>query len=504
MQIAERWKVAFVAMLVSLAQAGTMYMVPTTVMPLLAMSLNVPMGFAPIPVAVEKVAFVVWLLIVGVLMDRVRPKLCIVSGLLFLAVLAGLYPVVARGLCSVIAVHILIALGGALISTPMLAMILVSWFDETEYPSAIGVVLASFSLSGICLTPIVALIANATSWKVPWTLVSGLLVTLALVVLNALSEPPLSALEEHKHLVDDSGYADDERERAKSGSESRTISFQWRRVIIFSVFSYQYYSAQYCFGVFQDNLFLYLMKKGVGISLASGYFSVFCLFIFVGTILEGRLVERFAPLALLAFGSSLSAVGIVITIVGELVASRGAAMKGIFATTVILHGFGYGFSNSSLYVLVPEYFDTDTQGRVQSIFFAIGILGNASGAALTGALTQQCGSYSVPFSIAFAVACCSAIAAVISNKFFERDTLAELEQQEEKQFLFVDTVENAASTISRRGRSISWMLDSRPLSSYGATPPLQMQPSSAPSGPRLRSAPPSYQQALRSAHSWRH
>lgn len=197
-------------------------------------------------------------------------------------------------------------------------------------------------------------------------------------------------------------------------------------------FAASYALMQYTFGSVGENLLFFLtIDRGMPLSVASLYFSSLNGCAFLAKLAGGHLGDRFNRFRIAAGASLLTAIGVSLLFASGSWATAAAGGEALWlgplrlpaltaspwvvlAFTVVF-GLGYGATFNCLYSLGPVVFGRRDLGRLQSALFGCGLLGNATGAVVTGALRTSTSTYDLPFLLA-ATACATNVVAFSATR----------------------------------------------------------------------------------------
>mmetsp|Transcript_39 Transcript_39/g.116 ORF Transcript_39/g.116 Transcript_39/m.116 type:complete len:576 (-) Transcript_39:2263-3990(-) len=393
-----RWTIVFAAALLNCLQAGTYFMMPTTLMPLIIKELNTSIVMGALPIALGKLAYVIMLFPGGALVDSLGPKRCIVVGFAGLAVVVAAYALFVSAFWQVIIAHILLAMFSSTSGVPVYAVIVASWFVD-NLGITMGIVLAGFSFAGTAIPALLAPIANTFGWR------SAMLVMCASLAFVAL---PISIF-----VLKENAIAKDAREDTDTISETFTrdvlteemevaekgFCLEGDMLYLFFLYACSYFLLQYVSGCFAENILYYLhIDRHVALPSASLFFATLNFAAFCAKLVAGYLGDRFDRFRTAVMLSTLTTMGIAMLFCPPAFPKLTKNLFAIWAFAV-LFGFGYGSTFNALYSTVPLVFGKQALGRVQSMLFAIGLLGNALGSFSTGLLRTALETYHLPFGV---------------------------------------------------------------------------------------------------------
>lgn len=409
--VKKRWAIAFSAALMNALQSGAFFFTPTTLMPQIVSDLALPLSLSTVPIAVGKISYVLLLIPGGIMVDRHGPRICVIFGIIGLAILMTLYAIFVSSFSMLLCVHILLAIFASVSGVPVYSIFIAQWFDG-GIGLAMGLVLAGYSAAGTTIPAFLGVLASAFGWRVAMACMCALLWFLALPVSYFLLHETQAANAERDAARDASIDTVQQSENTPLVAQQlqQELPMADHKSWTFVGFAFSYILLQYCFGCFGENVMFFLtIDRGMTLGMASLFFSLLNLSSFSAKVIGGHLGDRFDRFYVASAASGLAALGIVFLFLG----SQGLDEDHIPYLTqssiamllfTMLFGFGYGATFNCLYALVPIVFGRRDLGRTQSTLFGLGLAGNAVGSVLTGVLRSEYGTYQRPFLVA-AVAC---------------------------------------------------------------------------------------------------
>lgn len=528
-----RWVVAAAAMAMNCIQAGTFFMTPTTLLPVLAGDLGLTVGQAMLPLAAGKLAYVALLVPGGVLVDAIGPRAGVMGGIAGLAVITAAYAVAVHGLWAMGAAHVALATFSSVSGVPVYSLFIAGWFGGGGGMGlAMGLVLAGYSLAGTAVPALIGPIAGRWGWRAGMAVVSAVLTTVGLPLTyfflldkddddeeeqeRAYADPggvpsPVATLGDAESAVGSAnppsvmlppsigmppsagapataesllslglsaaprmptiaesataaaaapGAGAEEgateaapppsppppaaapaqppllspSEAAMAAAAAAAAASARRRT--FFGFAASYALMQYTFGSVGENLLFFLtIDRGMPLSVASLYFSSLNGCAFLAKLAGGHLGDRFNRFRIAAGASLLTAIGVSLLFasgswatgpageealwLGPLRLPALTASPWVVLAFTIVFGLGYGATFNCLYSLGPVVFGRRDLGRVQSALFGCGLLGNATGAVVTGTLRTSTSSYDLPFLLAATACALNVIAFSVTRRVCE-------------------------------------------------------------------------------------
>ncbi|PXF41527.1 hypothetical protein BWQ96_08730 [Gracilariopsis chorda] len=397
--LTERWHIAFSAALMNAIQAGSFFFTPTTLMPLIVSDFNLPMSLSTVPIALGKVAYVLLLIPGGMLVDHYGPRLCVMFGILGLAIVTTFYSLFITTFAAQLCAHVAMAVFASVSGVPVYSIFIAQWF-QTAIGLAMGLVLAGYSAAGTAIPALLGPLAAYMGWRFAMACICAMLWLVALPV-------TYFCLKENHPELHFHSTVQQHQPPPPPILEKPLVS---QRSFTFVAFALSYILLQYCFGCLGENIMFYLtIDTHMSLAFASLFFSALNFASFSAKLLGGHLGDHFDRFHVASLSSALAAIGITFLFnfgagldqnyMPHLTESPFAIL--LFA---LLFGFGYGATFNSLYALTPILFGKHNLGRTQSALFGLGLCGNAVGSVLTGVLRSKYGSYQVPFFVT-ALAC---------------------------------------------------------------------------------------------------
>ena len=360
-------------------------------MPLIVKDFDLPLSLSTVAIAVGKLSYVMLIIPGGMIVDKYGPRICVILGILGLAIVLVFYALLVNNFTTLIIAHVIMAIFASVSGVPVYSIFIAQWF-RGSIGLAMGLVLAGYSAAGTALPALLGPVATALGWRVALGVQCCLLWFVGLPVSYFF-------LKEH-HDDDDASNADSQTPPAIPAEPmAKEFSFTY-----FS-FALSYFLLQYCFGCFGENILFFLtIDREIALGFASLFFSALNMASFSAKLVGGHLGDRYDRFHVAAVASGLAAVGIFFLFVAPIELSEHGVPKLTHSSLAVLFfiacfGFGYGAVFNCLYALTPIVFGRANLGRTQSTFFGIGLIGNALGSVVTGVLRARYKSYDVPFMI---------------------------------------------------------------------------------------------------------
>ncbi len=283
------------------------------------------------------------------------------------------------------AAFILIAVGLSTCTQTPLMTAVTNWFRK-KAGIAIGIVACGWGLGGL-IVPVLTRLIDVLSWRVAMTIVGlGMLVTVM----------PLSLILRHR--PEDYGYqldgeatsspAETTKDRVLTTSE---ISISARQAIRNRVFWYMAITAA-CHAFSTNALVTHLMPYLSSLDITRPLSSLVALILPVASI-GGRLSSGWLANRM---GGSRP-----VLITSLILMTMGMLLFGyvtidriwLFVPFIITYSFGWGLSVTARISLLREYFGRSSFGTILGLISGVMMLGNITGAPLTGWVFDTWGSY---------------------------------------------------------------------------------------------------------------
>jgi len=435
------WTIAFGAAILNFLQVSCFFIAPAVLLPLVVKELKASLALAPLPIAIGKISYVLFLVPEGVILDSVGPRVFLLVGFVGLSVVSFFYSFLIRSFTALCVFHIILAAFASITGVPVYSLLLSELFKE-NLGLALGLVLSGFSLAGTVVPFTLGPLAAQKGWRLIWKLLSLILATIAVPVAFYIWKRFPIALKEHEESIPKSPSSSSPRFLRKQGKLSssnlsspslRNISKRSRSrranrmdnkqisglTNSGSIFSPIYFSlmvcyicVQYAYGCFNENILFFLtVDANFTLGHASLIMSLINCAAFAAKLIGGHLGDTHDRYRLAAVSSASAAAGIIILFLPGTSANEYTRLPSLgtssfqFFVFAIAFGAGYGSTFNCLYSIVPSVFPLSRIGVVQSSLFGFGLLGNATGALLTGSLREWTGSYDISFSVAFVMCC---------------------------------------------------------------------------------------------------
>ncbi|GJQ11565.1 hypothetical protein GpartN1_g3356.t1 [Galdieria partita] len=443
----ECWTIAFGAALLNFLQVSCFFIAPAVLLPLVVKELKASLALAPVPIAIGKIAYVLFLVPEGIVLDSVGPCVFLIVGFIGLSFVSFLYSILVRNFTGLCFFHICLAAFASVTGVPVYSLLLSELFKE-NLGLALGLVLSGFSLAGTVVPFTLGPLAARKGWRLIWKLLSLALGTISVpIAFYIWRRFPAAAkrLKDSEFIPKSPSSASysprfstrrlqDRGKLSSSGSPTlrnvsrRSLSRRPRRndnqklsglTNSGSIFSPIYFSlmacyicVQYAYGCFNENILFFLtVDADFSLGHASLILSLINCAAFAAKLVGGHLGDTHDRYRLAAFSSASAAAGIIILFLPGTNANQYTRLPSLgtssfqFFLFAIAFGAGYGSTFNCLYSIVPSVFPLSRIGVVQSSLFGFGLLGNATGALVTGSLREWTGSYDLSFSVAFVMCC---------------------------------------------------------------------------------------------------
>eukprot|EP00871_Galdieria_phlegrea_P003584 jgi/Galph1/4226/GphlegSOOS_G2922.1 len=447
------WYIAFCAAAMNFLQVSCFFISPAVLMPLIVKEMNVSLALAPLPIAIGKVAYVLFLIPEGILLDTIGPCLFLLIGFAGLSVVSFGYSLFVQSFKTLCYFHVLLAVFASISGVPVYSLLLSELFKE-NLGLALGFVLSGFSLAGTVVPFSLGPLASQYGWRLIWKILSLSLITAGVGVsfyvwrsfpaaresfkeyessLRGSSSPLSSPRHSRKSrlLTGKQSSSDDIRALSTRSVTRRSLSQRRMRIgstkklpglsSSGSVFSPIYFSlmvcyicSQYAYGCFNENILFFLtVDAGFSLGHASLILSLINCAAFAAKLVGGHLGDTHDRYRLASVSSATAAAGIIVLFLPGTSATQFTRLPSLgtssfqFFVFALAFGAGYGSTFNCLYAIVPNVFPLSKVGIVQSSLFGFGLCGNAVGALATGSLREWTGSYDISFSISFVMFCIS-------------------------------------------------------------------------------------------------
>lgn len=368
-------------------------------MPIIVVAFRIPLSLSTVPIAVGKLAYVLLLIPGGMIVDRYGPRICVIFGILGLAIVLSMYAIFVVNFATLLTAHIAMAVFASVSGVPVYSIFIAQWFRH-NIGLAMGLVLAGYSAAGTALPALLGPIASTMGWRVAMGVQSCLLWFVGLPVSIFLLK------ENSQHQSDDTVQDEEQFEEYQTQDQPLASQMSWT----FVCFGLSYILLQYCFGCLGENILFFLtIDRGMTLSAASLYFSALNFASFTAKLVGGHLGDKFDRFHVASLSSGLASVGIYVLFIAPPFMGPHGFLQLTHSPTavlcfILLFGFGYGATFNSLYALTPIVFGKENLGRTQSTLFGLGLIGNAIGSVITGVLRAKYDTYDLPFLVA-AVLC---------------------------------------------------------------------------------------------------
>ena len=330
--------------------------------------------------------------VVGWLSDRYGVRLVLLASILILG-----FSTISLGWATVpIAFYIAYGAGRVMFASPIQigASVVVSrWFVRMR-GRASGL-LGLFHSSGMVLFPLIAgLVIQSSGYRSAWVVLGIIVLAVALgpVTLFIIQRPEDVGLRPDGDKADDQAYdPTDATQRTAEGTWTLREAMRTPALWMLALGTGILFLLQSGINIHQA---AYFRDQGLGATIAATSLSLNAIFLGIGSVAWGWLLDKIHVRIVLAGVALLMAV-----------------TSGLFATAdsvaeALLYASLFGFSLGGLIIVPPvafaNYFGRGSLGSIRGVTEPFTSLGQAIGAVLSGAIFDITGSYSIAFA-AYAV-----------------------------------------------------------------------------------------------------
>ncbi len=345
---------------------------------------------------------------VGYLLDRYSPRLIMIMGAVVAS--AGLLWYSRMGsLSSMTLAYCLLALGLVMAGILPSMYIITQWFSRNR-GLAVGIFLVGSSFGGAIFNPISAALLGALGWRSALLVLAGIvgLVLLACIFLLVRDRPQAGsvdpqispAIAENDKVLD----AIDFTPKQTSSSQNVTLA-QALTSPTFYLLTAVTGAMWFCIvGVIQHQS-LHFVDLGGSIGQAAGVLSAFFIASILGKVIFGYLGDRFSKKHIMLLATINMALGALVLMQVKAVPSMQAWLYAII--------FGIGFSGTftMIQLLVAEFYNGASYGRILGIVTMVDTLAGVMGIMTLGKLRAASGSYASAIQLLLVI-CLVAVACV--------------------------------------------------------------------------------------------
>ncbi|MEO8746267.1 MAG: MFS transporter [Rhodanobacter sp.] len=345
----------------------------------------------------------------GVLIDRVGPKVLVLGGTLLLAALYFAYAYV-HSIGQIYLIHI--GFAAVLVAAGLnVAVIMVSQWFVARRGVALGITLVGTSLGGVVLPKVIVAILPTLGWRESFMWLSVVPLVLFVLVLLLVRSPaqmgmqPLGAGEQKGNGSTNLGATANDLPDLGYAAALRTRTFWALTMVAMTTF--------YSILAVSGHLFLYMRDMKFDMATAGNAMAVMYGMAMVGKFAFGLLADYFPP-------KRVFLVNIAIMVGGALLL---AGMKpGLIWYALVLFGLGWGGLYTMIQLLAVNAFGLSSAGKILGTITLLDATSGGLGIWVTALLYDHFGSYHVAFlGIAVLVALAFLAATRVRN---ERQLLA--------------------------------------------------------------------------------
>ncbi len=353
----------------------------------------------------------------GILIDRVGPKILVLSGSLLLALLYFAYSQI-HSITQIYLIHI--GFAAVLVAAGLnVAVIMVSQWFVAKRGVALGITLVGTSLGGVVLPKVIVAMLPALGWRESFMWLSVIPLALFVLVLLIVRSPaqmgmqPLGAGASNRN---DNGSASLRATAAELpdigyAAALRTRTFWALTMVAMTTF--------YSILAVSGHLFLYMRDMGFDLATAGNAMAVMFGLAMVGKLVFGWLADYFQP-------KRVFLVNLLIMIGGAILL---AGMKpGLIWYALVLFGLGWGGLYTMIQLLAVNAFGLSSAGKILGTITLLDATSGGLGIWVTALLYDRFGSYHAAFAFILGLVVVAFIAATRVRN--ERQLLAQTQTAE--------------------------------------------------------------------------
>lgn len=337
---------------------------------------------------------------VGILIDRIGPKVLVISGCLMLALLYVAYANI-QSIAHVYLIHV--GFAAVLVAAGLnVAVILVSQWFVARRGTAIGIALVGTSLGGVFVPQLVVSLIQAHGWRESFMWLT--LIPLAMMVLVALLVR-LPRADGPQPLGAGQPVNDTRAGRAVANAALPDIGYrQALRTRTFWALALVAMCTFYSIMAVSANLFLHMRDMQFSLQEAGNALGVMFGLGMVGKFLFGFLADLFRPKAVFLANLAIMAAGAL------LLATVNPALVWY---ALVLFGLGWGGLYTMIQLLAVNAFGLSSAGKILGTVTMCDAITAGLGIWFTALLYDRFGSYQIAFGIMCALVLAALAAATL-------------------------------------------------------------------------------------------
>lgn len=326
--------------------------------------------------------------LLGVMIDRIGPKLLILAGSLLLAALYVAYSHI-HSIGQVYLIHI--GFAAVLVAAGLnVAVIMVSQWFVAKRGVALGITLVGTSLGGVILPKLIVVMLPAMGWRESFMWLSVVPLVLFVLVLLVVRTPAQMGMQPYganqARGPTNQGAAMDDLPDVGYSTALRTRTF-WALALVAMATFYSILSVS-------AHLFLYMRDMKFDLATAGNAMAVMFGIAMLGKFGFGFLADYFPP-------KRVFLVNIAIMVGGALLL---AGMKpGLIWYALVLFGLGWGGLYTMIQLLAVNAFGLSSAGKILGTITLLDATSGGLGIWITALLYDHFGSYHVAFMVIFAL-----------------------------------------------------------------------------------------------------
>lgn len=432
-----RWSIAFASAFVHGIHLTVIYIAPSILLSPQRKQLHISLSEATVPLNTYKLCNIIFLPFVGLAVDYLGIRPCLMAGLL-LGAPGGLLYVVSPSVWLYIVLSLLFALSFMLAGTNVIVVLTCSWFSKSR-GLAVGLVLAGYSCAASVAPVLLGYLVRW--WKYRLAYMSILLIyslfvlPVAYKVLHEKNPSPVedddsSLVLEQQELSSPFPCASESTEMEESNSlsfkalnDSRTTKYTensttyWnvhhlRQVLTETIFTSRfaalavvYFTLQFALGFVYEHFVIFLEEDNhMRYERATVYFAILNSCALLSKLLGGYVADRTCRYRTLSVASGciwlatwllfrISPSGHVRGNPPHILFFYPASSHVQFILFCVLFGLSLGVVFNSIYAIVPQVLGFSHLAFAQSTLGALNFLGSALGSTFSGLIHDISGSY---------------------------------------------------------------------------------------------------------------
>lgn len=316
--------------------------------------------------------------LLGVLIDRFGVRRVLLPGLFIFGLTVCAISFLTSSLWHFYLMYVLIPVAGLATLPTTYSRVILNWFDKKR-GLALGIALSGIGISGIIAPPFIQHIISTFDWRMAYLVMGGMVLVVGWPIIFAVFKEAPSDKEVFAERTGNDIKQDEEHLATPGFQFSEVVKQQsfWLMTVSFVLI-----------GISTSGVVLHLIPlltdRGIAPDKAAGMVSLLGIWLIIGRVFCGYLVDRFfAPLV-----AALFLTGPVIGLV-----FLALDFQVLIPLTICLFGLGFGAEFDLMSYLVSRYLGLQAYGKTYGIMYSAFSIGSGTGVTAMGWTFDRFGEY---------------------------------------------------------------------------------------------------------------